>query len=63
MREWSIVETNNKIYFDNQVPTHVNPMHANAPESISAHIDGYELAVGKYAWKWGECQCVIFLRI
>lgn len=31
----------------NKTPTQVKPMHAIAPDSISAQIAGYELAVGK----------------
>lgn len=31
-------------------------MHAIAPLNISARIEGYDWAVGKYAWNFGLCQ-------
>lgn len=38
--------------------TQWKPITPNAAESISPTIDGYELPVGKNAWKRGDCQWV-----
>ena len=41
---------------------HEKPTTPKPLDNMSARIDGYALPAGKYAWNFGCCQCVNFIK-